>query len=91
MEGVPPDTYLERFAWNEAKYPPRRALKDTVAAITETAQKLEDELKARRAEYCTCSARQDGLIWEPCKAVIVNESNALFKAWARLQLPLNLG
>ena len=46
MEGVPPDTYLERFAWNEAKYPPRRPLKETVAAITETAQKLEDELKA---------------------------------------------
>ncbi len=47
VEGVPPDTYLERFAWNEAKYPPRRPLKETVAAITETAQKLEDELKAR--------------------------------------------
>ena len=46
VEGVPPDTYLERFAWNEAKYPPRRPLKETVAAITETAQKLEDELKA---------------------------------------------
>ena len=47
VEGVPPDTYLERFAWNEAKYPPRRPLKETVAAITENAQKLEDELKAR--------------------------------------------
>lgn len=46
VEGVPPDTYLERFAWNEAKYPPRRPLKETVAAVTETAQKLEDELKA---------------------------------------------
>ncbi len=51
VEGVPPDTYLERFAWNEAEYPPRRPLKETVAAITETAQKLEDELKARRAEH----------------------------------------
>ncbi|KAK9839479.1 hypothetical protein WJX81_004823 [Elliptochloris bilobata] len=51
VEGVPPDTYLERFAWNEAKYPPRRPLKETVAAITETAQKLEDELKVRMGEY----------------------------------------
>ena len=51
VEGVPPDTYLERFAWNEAKYPPRRPLKETVAAITELAQKLEDELKARPALY----------------------------------------
>jgi len=52
VEGVPPDTYLERFAWNEAKYPPRRPLKETVAAITETAQKLEDELKARARLCC---------------------------------------
>ena len=52
MEGVPPDTYLERFAWNEAKYPPRRPLKETVAAITETAQKLEDELKACLVLIC---------------------------------------
>ena len=45
VEGVSPDQYLERFAWNEAKYPPRRALAETVSAITETTQKLEDDLK----------------------------------------------
>lgn len=46
VEGVSPDQYLERFAWNEAKYPPRRPLAETVSAITETTQKLEDDLKA---------------------------------------------
>ena len=65
MEGVPPDTYLERFAWNEAKYPPRRPLKETVAAITETAQKLEDELKVRAPRLCcpqhACWAGTGGL------------------------------
>ena len=45
VEGVSPDQYLERFAWNEAKYPPRRPLGETVSAITETTQKLEDDLK----------------------------------------------
>ena len=80
VEGVPPDTYLERFAWNEAKYPPRRPLKETVAAITETAQKLEDELKARRADTAP-----DGLIREHSKAILVKGSNASPKAWARLQ------
>lgn len=45
VEGVSPDQYLERFAWNEAKYPPRRPLAETVSAITETTQKLEDDLK----------------------------------------------
>ena len=45
VEGVSPDQYLERFAWNAAKYPPRRPLGETVSAITETTQKLEDDLK----------------------------------------------
>ena len=45
VEGLAPAAYLEHFAWNEAKYPPRRALKETVDTITETIQKLEDDLK----------------------------------------------
>lgn len=45
VEGVAPSNYLEHFSWNEAKYPPRRALKETVDTITETIQKLEDDLK----------------------------------------------
>jgi hypothetical protein len=65
VEGVPPDTYLERFAWNEAKYPPRRPLKETVAAITETAQKLEDELKAR-ARACAARSVCAGLASAKC-------------------------
>ena len=45
VEGVPPDNYLERFTWDEAKYPPRRPLQETVSTLTETVQKLEDDLK----------------------------------------------
>ncbi len=45
VEGVAPDQYLEGFSWNEAKYPPRRPLSETVSAITETIQRLEDDLK----------------------------------------------
>lgn len=45
MEGMPPETYMERFAWDEAKYPPRRPLKDTVDAITDIVADLEDSLK----------------------------------------------
>ena len=45
VEGLPPDEFLERFSWNEAKYPPRRPLQETVNTITETVQKLEDDLK----------------------------------------------
>ena len=45
VAGQRPDQYLESFRWDEAKYPPRRALNETVSAITETTQKLEDDLK----------------------------------------------
>jgi V-type H+-transporting ATPase subunit C len=45
VEGVPPESYLELFSWDEAKYPPRRPLKETVDSITETIQQLEDSLK----------------------------------------------
>ena len=51
VEGVSPDQYLERFAWNEAKYPPRRPLAETVSAITETTQKLEDDLKVTASSH----------------------------------------
>lgn len=51
MEGLPPDQYLEKFSWNEAKYPPRRALNETVSAITETVQRLEDDLKVLSQLY----------------------------------------
>lgn len=51
VEGMTPEGYLQRFAWNEAKYPSRRPLKDTVAAVTDTIQKLDDDLKVKVTEY----------------------------------------
>ncbi len=45
VEGTSPESYLERFAWDDAKYPPRRPLKETVGAITEVVTQLEDQLK----------------------------------------------
>ena len=47
VEGATPEGYLQRFAWNEAKYPSRRPLKDIVGSIMDTVQKLDDDLKAR--------------------------------------------
>ncbi|KAL0041764.1 hypothetical protein WJX79_003835 [Trebouxia sp. C0005] len=47
VEGMPPDNYLERFSWDEAKYPPRRPLQETISTLTETVQRLEDDLKVR--------------------------------------------
>ena len=41
----PTPPHPQRFAWNEAKYPSRRPLKDIVSSIMETVQKLDDDLK----------------------------------------------
>ena len=73
VEGVSPDQYLERFAWNEAKYPPRRPLSETVSTITETTQKLEDDLKACMPIY-TLHARDTVSacsMWNPSPNVMV--------------------
>lgn len=45
VEGKTPEGYLQQFKWNEAKYPSRRPLKDTVQAITDTVLKMDDDLK----------------------------------------------
>ena len=63
VEGSTPEAYLERFAWDEAKYPPRRPLKETVEAITETIQQLEDNLKVR---VCCCAACFSTLVPSVC-------------------------
>lgn len=51
VEGQTPEGYLQRFAWNEAKYPSRRSLKDIVASIMDTVQKLDDDLKMKVTEF----------------------------------------
>jgi V-type H+-transporting ATPase subunit C len=56
VDGLPPSSYLERWAWDESKYPPRRPLGETVAAITEAIAKLEDDLKLRLGEHGTARA-----------------------------------
>jgi V-type H+-transporting ATPase subunit C len=45
VEGQTPEGYLQRFVWNEAKYPSRRPLKDIVSSIMDNVQKLDDDLK----------------------------------------------
>ena len=47
VETQTPEGYLQRFAWNEAKYPSRRPLKEIVASIMDNVQKLDDDLKVR--------------------------------------------
>ncbi|KAH9617437.1 hypothetical protein KSS87_018298 [Heliosperma pusillum] len=51
VDGVPIDSYLTRFVWDEAKYPTMSPLKETVDGIHSFVAKVEDDLKVRVAEY----------------------------------------
>ena len=43
--GVPAQRYIQQFAWDSAKYPNRRPLKELVAMIAGGATGIEEELK----------------------------------------------
>ncbi|KAI3954253.1 hypothetical protein MKW98_018077 [Papaver atlanticum] len=51
VDGVPVDSYLTRFAWDEAKYPTMSPLREIVDGIHVQVAKIEDDLKVRVAEY----------------------------------------
>ena len=48
VDGVATDSYVQRFKWDEAKFPVRRPLKDTVEKVTEVVGRIEDDLKVRQ-------------------------------------------
>ncbi|KAL8123233.1 hypothetical protein AgCh_011268 [Apium graveolens] len=51
VDGVPVDSYLTRFVWDEARYPTMSPLKEIVDGIHVQVAKIEDDLKVRVAEY----------------------------------------
>ncbi|XP_002441755.1 V-type proton ATPase subunit C [Sorghum bicolor] len=51
VDGVPVDTYLTRFVWDEGKYPTMSPLKEIVGSIQTQVAKIEDDMKVRAAEY----------------------------------------
>ncbi|BAU01729.1 hypothetical protein LR48_Vigan10g173200 [Vigna angularis] len=51
VDGVPVDSYLTRFAWDETRYPTMSPLKETVDGIHGQVAKIEDDLKVRVSEY----------------------------------------
>lgn len=49
--GVPPTRYIQQFAWDSAKYPSRRPLKELVSLIATGAASIEEELKQLSQSY----------------------------------------
>ncbi|PPD82931.1 hypothetical protein GOBAR_DD20144 [Gossypium barbadense] len=49
VDGVPVDSYLTRFVWDEAKYPTMSPLREIVDGIHTQVAKIEDDLKVPRS------------------------------------------
>jgi V-type H+-transporting ATPase subunit C len=50
IDGQTAEAYLQRFRWDEARYPTRRPLRETVERVAESVSLVEDDLKVRLAE-----------------------------------------
>lgn len=57
VEAVSTDTYVQRFKWDEAKFPARRPLKEAVEKMAEVVSRIEDDLKVR------CVVGSPGSAW----------------------------
>ncbi|XP_072968814.1 V-type proton ATPase subunit C [Typha angustifolia] len=51
VDGVPVETYITRFVWDEAKYPTMSSLREIADNIHVQVAKIEDDMKVRVAEY----------------------------------------
>lgn len=61
VEGMPVDSYLTKFHWDEAKFPTRRPLKETVEKVTEIATRIEDDLKVKVSDYNNLKSQQSAV------------------------------
>lgn len=80
IEGVPVDSYLTRFAWDEAKYPLVTPLRETVDTIQENVTKLEDDLKVRASEYVNVKNQLGAINRKQSGSMAVRDLSTLVKA-----------
>lgn len=85
VEGLTPEAFLLSFSWEEAKYPARRPLKETLASISETAAKLDDDLKLRSSEYAQRRAQLQALLRRKAGALPVRDLTDLVPEKARVE------
>ncbi|GLI62901.1 ATP synthase, subunit C [Volvox africanus] len=57
VEGASTDVYVQRFKWDEAKFPTRRLLKEAVDKMAELVSRVEDDLKVKVSEYNTLKSQ----------------------------------
>ncbi|KAK4486179.1 hypothetical protein RD792_008848 [Penstemon davidsonii] len=79
VDGVPVDSYLTRFVWDEAKYPTMSPLRETVDGIHVHIAKIEDDLKVRVAEYSNVRSQLNAINRKQAGSLAVRDLSNLVK------------
>lgn len=79
VDGVPVDSYLTRFVWDEAKYPTMSPLKEIVDGIHGQVAKIEDDLKVRVAEYNNVRSQLNAINRKQSGSLAVRDISDLVK------------
>lgn len=79
VDGVPVDSYLTRFVWDDAKYPTMSPLKDSVDGIHTQVAKIEDDLKVRVAEYNNVRSQLNAINRKQTGSLAVRDLSNLVK------------
>ncbi|XP_073056362.1 V-type proton ATPase subunit C-like [Primulina eburnea] len=79
VDGVPVDSYLTRFVWDEAKYPTVSPLRDIVDGIQVQIAKIEDDLKVRVSEYNNVRSQLNAINRKQAGSLAVRDLSNLVK------------
>ncbi|KAF2322953.1 hypothetical protein GH714_032413 [Hevea brasiliensis] len=79
VDGVPVDSYLTRFVWDEAKYPTMSPLREIVDSIHTQVAKIEDDLKVRVAEYNNVRSQLNAINRKQSGSLAVRDLSNLVK------------
>ncbi|EPS62747.1 hypothetical protein M569_12043, partial [Genlisea aurea] len=79
VDGVPVDSYLTRFSWDEAKYPTMSPLREIVDGIHGQIAKIEDDLKVRVAEYNNVRSQLNAINRKQAGSLAVRDLSNLVK------------
>ncbi|KAL3617603.1 V-type proton ATPase subunit C [Castilleja foliolosa] len=79
VDGVPVDSYLTRFVWDEAKYPTMSPLREVVDGIHVQIARIEDDLKVRISEYSNVRSQLNAINRKQGGSLAVRDLSNLVK------------
>ncbi|KAK2974004.1 hypothetical protein RJ640_026722 [Escallonia rubra] len=79
VDGVPVDSYLTRFVWDEAKFPTMSPLREIVDGIHVQVAKIEDDLKVRVAEHNNVRSQLNAINRKQTGSLAVRDLSGIVK------------